>query len=433
MKRHVTSLAVIILLPLLLISCERAGGSKDTAAIKTSITFLHYFTDSMSGGLDDMAKVFNSQSNQYDLKPIPLDHESFKTSIRQNLEAGNPPDLYSYWAGARTASILKHLEPIDDIWNREKLDDRFSPAVIKAAVEYNGKKYFIPLTQHYVGFFYNKKIFSTYGLTPPKTWHEFITLCEQLKSKGITPIALGAREKWPAQFWFDLLLLRTSSYEFRQKLMQGEASYQDPCVTAVFERWQHLVQHGYFNRKPNDLSWDSGANELVYSGKAAMTLMGTWIIGYFSDSSHNWVAGKDFDFFPFPVIDPAVPPVSLGPIDGLVVPRKAANKSGAKEVMVFLTAAAPQEALSKGSGAVAPSRTVPLRFYGDIQQRVLQEIARSTHFAFNYDLATPPEIAELGLNALSEFLEFPADYRTIQQALATDAANSFRRLKAVHK
>ncbi|QOX77558.1 extracellular solute-binding protein [Trichlorobacter lovleyi] len=425
--------AVISLLLILLAACDRTNSSKTGASIKTSITFLHYFTDSMNGGLDDMAKIFNSQNSRYDLKPIPLDHESFKTSIRHNLEAGNPPDLYSYWAGARTASIIEYLEPIDDVWAQTRLDERFSPAVIKAACEYNGKKYFIPLTQHYIGFFYNKKVFAAHGLTPPKTWKEFLNVCAILKSKGITPIALGAREKWPAQFWFDLLLLRTAPYEFRQALMQGKIGYQDPRVSAVFEQWQQLIQKGYFNRNLNDLSWDSGANELVYTGKAAMTLMGTWVIGYFTNTSHKWVAGKDFDFFPFPIIDPTLPLVSMGPIDGLVVPRKATNKDGAKQVMAFLTAAAPQEALSKGSGALAPSRTVPVSFYGDIQRRVLQEIARSSHFAFNYDLSTPPEIAEIGLNAFTEFLEFPADRQTIQQKLATDAASQFRKLKANQK
>ena len=61
--------------------------------------------------------------------------------------------------------------------------------------------------------------------------------------------------------------------------------------------------------------------------------------------------------------------------------------------------------------------------------RVLQEIAHSSHFAFNYDLSTPPEIAEIGLNAFTEFLEFPADRQTIQQKLAADAVSQFRKLK----
>lgn len=421
-------IAVLLVALLMLAACNQ-NPAANRQPERSSITFLHYFTDSLSGGIADMAKVFNSQNSTFDLKPIPLDHESFKTSIKQNLETGNPPDLYSYWAGARTASVVEYLEPIDDVWAINKLDQRFTPTTVKAACEYNGKKYFIPLTQHYIGFFYNKRVFDTLNLKPPKTWKEFLVVCDRLKSGGKIPIALGAKEKWPAQFWFDLILLRTAPYEFREQLMKGEADYQDQKVSEVLRIWSNLVQKGYFNPKPNDLSWDSGANELVFSGKAGMTLMGTWVIGYFNDANHKWVAGRDYDFFPFPEINPAIPVVSIGPIDGIIVPKKSANKDGAKKALVFFTDAEPQKAMSQGSGAIAPSLTVPASYYGDIQQRVIKEITHSSHFAFAYDLSTPPAVAELGLNAFSEFLEFPTEYLSIQKRLASDASRQFKHTK----
>lgn len=408
-----------------LTACTGSDQKQTGGGVRSSVTLLHYFTGSLSGGLNDMAKVFNGSNTSYDLKPIPLDHESFKTSIRQSITSGNPPELYSYWAGARTASLVEHLEPLDDIWQRHGLDQRFTPALTKAACEYQGKKYFIPLTQHFVGFFYNKQVFQASGIQPPNNWAEFLRVCEQLKARGIIPVALGAREKWPAQFWFDMLLLRTAGYDFRQQLMQGTASYRDQRVTTVFEYWRQLIRKGYFKPSPNSISWDSGANELVYSGKAAMTLMGTWEIGYFSDARHHWTPGKEFDFFPFPMIDGKQPRIAMGPIDGLILPRQAANKAGAKEVMAFLTNAEPQKALSRGSGALAPSRTIPASFYSDIQLRIRREIEQSPQFAFNYDLSTPPAVAELGLNAFSEFLEFPDDYQTIQKKLANAAARQF--------
>jgi multiple sugar transport system substrate-binding protein/raffinose/stachyose/melibiose transport system substrate-binding protein len=89
--------------------------------------------------------------------------------------------------------------------------------------------------------------------------------------------------------------------------------------------------------------------------------------------------------------------------------------------------------MSKGSGALAPSIAVPQSFYSDIQQRVLKEISQSSHFAFNYDLSTPPAIADLGLNAFTELIEFPAEHRNIQLKLSVDAARQFSKLKAAGK
>jgi multiple sugar transport system substrate-binding protein/raffinose/stachyose/melibiose transport system substrate-binding protein len=421
-------LVTLLLTSLILTGCDKPRETEDDNTIREAVIFLHYFSGSLSGGLDDMAQTFNNMNPHYELKPVSLDHEAFKSSIHDTLKSGSPPDLYSYWAGARTASIIDDLEPIDSIWQRGKLDNFFSPPLIQAASEYGSKKYLLPLTQHYIGFFYNKSVFSSHGLTPPSTWVEFLAVCEQLKKAGVTPIALGAKEKWPAQFWFDLILLRTSPYEFRQQLMSGEVGYDDQQVSHTFEYWAELLDKGYFNTSPHELSWDNGANELVYQGKAAMTLMGTWNIGYFTNDAHRWEPGKDFDLFPFPTIDAALPKVSLGPIDGLVIPKHAPNLAGAGDTIVFLANAAAQQAISKGSGALAPNLRVPMAFYNNIQQRVRREIDSSHKFAFNYDLATPPAVAQLGLNAFSEFLAFPGEYTDIQKQLAADAKHAFEHL-----
>lgn len=412
----------------LLSACDTAQ-DKDVVQPRVSVSFLHYFSDSLSGGVNEMARSFDSQSKHYSLKAVSLDHEAFKTSIQDTLKAGNPPDLYSYWAGARTASLIEHLAPIDDIWAQAQLEQYFSPALINAAVEYQGQKYLLPLTQHFIGIFYNKRLFEAHGLLPPDTWDDFLALCETLKNAGVTPIALGARDKWPAQFWFDYLLLRTAPHEFRQALMSGEASFNDQRVKAVFARWKVLIDRGYFNRDPhpNNLAWDSGANAMLLRGEAAMTLMGTWNIGYFTQAAHAWEAGKDFDFFPFPLIDPNLPKVAMGPIDGLILPKRAANPAGARQVMAYLAGIEAQQLFSQGSGALAPNRRVPETAYSDMQRRVRAEIQASPIFTFAFDLAAPPAVAEAGLNAFADFLAFPDAYPQIVRQLSDDARQGFAR------
>lgn len=407
-----------------------AGCGKEAppaAPARAPVTFLHYFTDSLSGGVDETARAFNAQASAHELKAVSLDHEAFKSSIHDTLRAGNPPDLYSNWAGARTAAIVDRLEPIDDVWAKAGLDEVFPPAVTRAASEYGGHKYLLPLTQHFIAIFYNKRVFEEHGLQPPATWDEFLAVCAHLKAAGVTPIALGARDKWPAQFWFDYLLLRTAPYSFREALLNGRERFDDPRVLSVFARWKDLLDAGYFNRQPhpNELAWDTGANEMVYRGDAAMTLMGTWNIGYFTNPAHGWVGGRDFDFFPFPVIDPQLPRVAMGPIDGLVLPRQATNPAGAREVLAYFAGLAAQQAFSQGSGALAPNRRVPDTAYSELQVRVRDEIARSPVFTFAFDLAAPPAVATLGLDALAEFLAFPQSYPQIAARLADAAPSAF--------
>ena len=373
---------------------------------KKKVALLHYFSGTLSGGLQEMVEAFNNNDSHYDLVATPIDHEAFKTSIYDTLASPRSPDLYSYWAGARVKSVLEKLEPFDEVWEAAHLSGNVPPSVTEACT-YDGKIYLLPLTQHYVAFFYNKKLFAAAGVQPPRTWSEFQLVCEKLKKSGKVPIALGGREKWPAQFWFDYLLLRTAGYEYRQRLMEGKVSYADAPVRRVFDLWTELVNKNYFNANPLQTSWDTGANEAVFKGEAGMTLMGTWIIGYYADADHNWKAGEDYDYFTFPIVDEGVPSYALGPIDGLVLSKNAVQKQGAREVLTYLASVDSLKVMSRGSGAFVPHLGVEKNFYSPMQRRMLNDVQQTPRWAFNYDLATPPLIATAGLNLFCEVLEFP--------------------------
>ena len=148
MKRMILVLLVLCLLPAWVFAAE-------------NVTFLHYFSGTLAGGIDDLVKTFNAENPQYNLTHTPADHEAFKTSIQVMLSGGNPPDLFSYWAGARVQFIVDagRLEPIDDVFEKNGLNKLFSDGVLQGCT-YNGKKYFMPLTVHYAAFFYNKAVFA---------------------------------------------------------------------------------------------------------------------------------------------------------------------------------------------------------------------------------------------------------------------------------
>ncbi len=423
---------IMVFILILLVGCLLVTGCSDSKAVnsknidtKKKIPLLHYFSGTLSGGLQEMVETFNKNGQNYELVATPLDHEAFKTSIHDTLASPRSPDLYSYWAGARVRSVLDKLEPFDDVWEAAHLTTNVPPSVLEACT-YNQKIYLLPITQHYVAFFYNKKLFAEAKVEPPKTWAEFHEVCEKLKSSGKTPIALGAREKWPAQFWFDYLLLRTAGYEYRQRLMEGKASYSDAPVRRAFDLWAELVKKNYFNSNPLQTSWDTGAGESVFKGDAAMTLMGTWIIGYYGDTNHKWKPGEDYDYFSFPIVDEGMPSYALGPIDGFVLSKNALQKEGAKEALTYLASVDSLKVMSRGSGAFVPHLGVEKDFYSPMQQRMLKDVQQTPRWVFNYDLATPPLVAIAGLTLFSEILEFPDQREDIINASTIKIQNLWK-------
>ncbi|NWG14943.1 MAG: extracellular solute-binding protein [Acidobacteria bacterium] len=390
------------------------------------LSIFHYFNDALGRkAMDEVIGLFHKAHPAIEPLRNPMDHEAYKVVIPALLAGDNQPDVFSYWAGARVQFIVDegYLQPVDDLWAGNNLDQVFPPGIAGGAT-YNGQKYFIPIGYHYVAFFYNKQLFDTIGAAPPTTWDDLKNVAAKFKQAGISAFVLGSRERWPAQFWFDYLLLRTAGPAYRAELMAGKKSYTDPEVVRVMELWKELIDAGYFYPDANAYDWAEAA-EAVARGQAAMTLMGTWITGYYKNDL-GLAPEKDYDYFTFPVIAEGIPRAALGPIDGFVMAKGALHPEAARQFLAFLAMPEPQIIWTQGQGALPPSIKVDPSIYDPLIQRVLKDVVQADAFAFNYDLATPPPMAEAGLNAFSEFMAQPDNYLNTLQKTESSRLEIFK-------
>ena len=337
-----------------------------------------------------------------------IDHEQYKTLILVQLAGGNPPDVLTDWAGARTAFKVGNgsLAPIDDMWEANELDAVFPAAMVESAATYDGSKYLIPFGYHVAGMFYNVDTLAEAGVDVPTTWDELIAACGTLNEAGITPIAIGSMNRWPAQFWFDYLLLRTAGPEYRASLMAGEASYEDAEVVAAMEMWAEAAAAGCFTNDANAFDWTDAAAD-VASGEAAMNLMGTWITGTFAGMDPPLEPITGYDFFEFPTIDPDIPNAVVGPVDGFAVAAEAKNLEGGKALLAFLTDPEVQTTWALGQGAIPPNVNSDTSALNDVMKKALDVANAASSFNFNYDLSTAPAPSEIGLDMFAKFMADP--------------------------
>ncbi len=394
---------------------------------KGDISISHYFTGELGlKSLQEQITKFEADSG-YTLKDSPVGHEDFKTDILVRAAGQSLPDVFSYWAGARVQFVVDSnaLRSIDDLWASANLDDVIAKSVADSATLYNGNRYLVPFNYHYAGMFYNKKVLNEAGVTElPTDWDGFLALCQTLKASGVTPIALGSKDRWPAQFWFDYLLLRTAGPDYRAKLMEGSAAYDDGEVVDAMATWKELVDKGYFLPNANADGW-TDASDKVARGDAAMTLMGTWITGYWNEL--GLVPGEDYDFFPFPAMTDGVANTVVGPVDGLVISANAENVEGAEAFLSYMMSSADvQAAWTNALGALSANVNVDPASYNDVMQRAFSTVADAEVFAFNYDLATPPPVAEVGLSMFARFMDDPSAYQAILGETQSAVAEAFK-------
>ncbi|MEZ5666346.1 MAG: extracellular solute-binding protein [Alphaproteobacteria bacterium] len=410
------------------IAAGTAGGAAPALAQDGQglVTIMHYFTGDL--GREGLNKIFGrfQDQNAVTIFDNPIGHEDFKTAILVMAAGGSLPDMFSYWAGARTQFVVDsgQIGTIDDLWASAGLDQVVPASLAAGATVYNGQRYLIPFGYHYAGMFYNAKLLAEHGITSfPTDWDGFLAMCETLKQAGVTPIALGSKYRWPAQFWFDYLLLRTAGPDYRAALMAGTAAYTDPEVQRAMELWKQLVDAGYFTEFANADDWTDAADK-VSRGEAAMTLMGTWITGYWNGNGME--PGTDYDFFPFPAIDAGVANAVVGPVDGLLISANAQNRANAEKLAAFMLTDVESQAIwAQAQGALSPNVNVDPSIYTSVMTRALETVNAAEVFAFNYDLATTPPVAEVGLNMFAQFMDDPSGYQDILAQADAAAKDAF--------
>src|SRR5690606_16773216 len=120
-----------------------------------------------------------------------------------------------------------------------------------------------------------------------------LSVVEQLKAAGITPIALGEKDKWPGHFWWSYLALRNAGQDGFMAAYNRDGSFSDPAFVAAGEQLQQLIDLEPF--QDGFLEATYGDQQVVMANEqAAMELMGQWAfisnVTVAEDNVENYIA-----------------------------------------------------------------------------------------------------------------------------------------------
>jgi raffinose/stachyose/melibiose transport system substrate-binding protein len=179
------------------------------------------------------------------------------------------------------------------------------------------------------GFWYNKAQFAQASITEaPKTIADLTVDIQKLKSAGLVPIAVGAKDKWPAaHYWYNFALRNCATTVMQRAGI--DKKFTDPCFTKAGDDLQALLNTKPFNEgflaTPAQLGATSSAG-LVANGKAAMELMGHWDPAVMAGLTEDKKGlGDNLGWFAFPTVagGKGDPNAALGGGDGFSCSYKA--------------------------------------------------------------------------------------------------------------
>ena len=157
-------------------------------------------TEPMLSVWQTFADEFMAANPNVTINITVMENEAYKAALQTNLQAGEVPDLFQSWGGG---GLMQQVEAglVQDITDASS---GFIGTINEAAVglyQVDGVQYGIPFNLGMVGFWYNKDAFAEAGLeAPADTWDGLLEQIQALKDAGITPIAVGAGDQWPAHF-----------------------------------------------------------------------------------------------------------------------------------------------------------------------------------------------------------------------------------------
>lgn len=192
------------------------------------------------------------------------------------------------------------------------ISDEISELVF-SKYKYQDEVYAVGAIGSTVGVVYNKSLFESLGLSEPKTYDEFLSVCKTLKENGKTPIVVGGEDLWHMEFWVNHFIrtdiLKYDS-EWLSKCKAGTVTWEDDVAVNMFNHLYELFNSGYV-----DSNWqytsDASLPYLMSQNNAGMVYTGSWTISqiqelnpeikigwfYLPDEEGDVIVGENRDVF----------------------------------------------------------------------------------------------------------------------------------------
>jgi len=255
------------------------AGSSSLSAAPTKVSFWHIGVAANDRAFYENLKAeYEKAHPDVTVEITVLENEAFKAKLATLMQSGTPPDIFHSWGGGTLAEYARAglLRDISKFAKGTAWGDSMAASVWKV-YQYQGKQYGSPHDMGAITFWYNKELLAKVGYKAfPTDWDDFLTLVKKLKAAGITPMALGGRDKWPAMHMWSYLALRIGGGEAFENLFSGKGKgFNDPVFVKAGQMLVELAalkpfQDGFLGATFDDES------ALVGNGQAAMEVMGQW-------------------------------------------------------------------------------------------------------------------------------------------------------------
>lgn len=275
--------------------------------------------------------------------------------IKTRLATGEMTDLFLYNTGSLFQAInpTQNLVPLtDQAWQSEILDS-FKITVTGT----DGNVYGSPIGAAMGGgILYNIPIYKELGLTPPKTWAEFMANNEKIKAAGKTAViqSFGVGSTWTSQLFVlgDFFNVQAAVPNFAADYTAGKQKYATtPAAVKGFQYGEDVFKGGYLNEDFAVATFEEAVVKLA-TGEGAHYPMLTFAVSTIQTLSPENVG--NVGFFAIPGDDAAKNGLTVWTPAGVYIPKTSQHPEEAKKFLAFMSSIRGCDIQTESAGASGP-------------------------------------------------------------------------------
>jgi len=312
--------------------------------------------------------------------------------LTTRVEAGNPPDVSALPNPGQMIEFAKagKLVDLSTFMDMDVLRSDYSPTWLDLGT-YKGKFCGVFISADLKSLvWYSPKAFAAAGYIVPTTWEELIALSDKMVADGKTPWAIGlecgAASGWAGTDWVEDIMLRTVEPEVYDLWVKHGISWLDDRVQRAFELFGQIALnekyvYGGTNAVLTINFGDSPGALFTTPPNAYMHRQATFIKSFILDQFPNLVPGEDFDFFPFPPIDPQYGIPALGAADLFAMFN---DTPEAQAFMQYIVSPEAQEIWVAETGKLSANKRVnPTAYPDDLTRKGAKILSEASTFRFD--------------------------------------------------
>lgn len=308
MKRKIAILLAAIISVSIFSGCGNSGagtGSEKEEDTNKESLFIHYMTtrnetDPVILAMQDIAGSYQEENPDlnftFEVESIP-DRTSYLQKLKILGASDELPEWFESDPDTWLASIAEQgkVYDINELYDELGVQDKIFDISKEYAKLSDGSLWLMTFQCNTEYFFYHKDMFKDAGITEePATFEEFMEVCEKLKEKGYTPLAVGS--DWPPLRYFAMIPFRMTGNSYIENAVSGNGSFGEEAGLMGAEFMQKLgdyFQMGWTTADSNTM------NDLFTSGQTAMIYNGTWGLADMTDENKELI--DDIDYFTMPI------------------------------------------------------------------------------------------------------------------------------------